>query len=178
MRKLCPMIGATNVLGRLRRRRASLGRFVVLLFGLATLSAGAAPCLAMGASAAPSTALHQSEHGDGASHAHLHAAPPHQHSIASDEVDHAPSPCSHCPLAAVLSGDAKSVHAFCAAVDDVSDGGKPVAKLPPFKYASLAALVEALPIEGEPSPSSPRRPPAEAAAPSVALNLLHCVFLI
>jgi hypothetical protein len=148
----------------------------LLLFGLATLSAGAAPCLAMSASAAPSMASHQAQVGDDATHAHSHAAP-HQR-IASEEVDHAPSPCSHCPLAAVLSGDAVSGHAFCAAVDDASDGGKPVTTWPPFKLASLAGLVEALPIARELSASCPRRPPEKAAAPSVALNLLHCVFLI
>jgi hypothetical protein len=169
------MSGSGGFLGRLRRRRATLGRVVLTLFALASFGAGAAPCFAMVASAAP-VAQHHDSHAAGSSHDHQHA-PAHEHGPSSGDVERAPTPCPHCPLAVSMSGYAPSAHSWCSASDDAADG-KSVTTLPPFKHAPLAIVVELLPVDPGPSISSPRQPPPEVAAPSVALNLRHCTFLI
>lgn len=175
--KLCPMSGWTHVPGRLRRRRASLGRIVLALFALASFSAGAAPCFAMAPSIAPLHESHESHLAGAPNHDHAHAVG-HEHGTPSGEIEHAPSPCPHCPLVAVLAGSVAGSHSFCSAADGASDGGKSVTTLPAYKCASSAAVVEVFPPDREPSPSSPRQPPTEVASPSIALNLRHCVFLI
>jgi hypothetical protein len=172
------MSGPTELLGRLRRRRATLGRSVLVLFALASFSAGAAPCFAMAASTAPVVQHHVSHQGGAPSHAHSPAAS-HEHGAPLDRGgEPVPSPCPHCPLTAAPSSNAASAHSFCSAGDDVADSGKSVTTLPSFKHVLLAAVVELLPVDREPRFSPPRRPPTEVAAPSVALNLRHCVFLI
>ena len=175
--KLHLMRRSIDILGRLRRRRATWGRVVLALFALAAFSAGAAPCFAMAASSTP-VVQHHGAHSAGApTHAHTHGAA-HEHGTPSAEVEHAPTPCPHCPLTVALAGSATSAHSFCSAADDASDGSNAVTTLPVLKHVPLAAVVEILPVNRNPSPSSPRQPPTEVAAPSVALNLRHCVFLI
>jgi hypothetical protein len=170
------MSASTNILGRLRRRRARLGRSIWILFAFASLSGGAAPCFAMAASTGPAAAQHDGSHAHAiSSHDHSHAAV-HEHGISSDAASHSPSPCPHCPLAVGMVGT--SSHSFCDVVDDASDGGKPSAPPVLFKPLPSAAVVELLPVDQEPRRASPRRPPVEATTPSLALNLRHCVFLI
>jgi len=172
------MSRSTDILGRLRRRRATWGRSLLALFAFASFSAGAAPCFAMAASTAPLVQQHHAARPAGApSHTHSHAAA-HDHGAPLAEAAHAPSPCPHCPLTVALAGSTPSAHSFCSAADEVADGGNSVTTLPAFKHVPLAAVVEILPAAQNLSPSSPRQPPREVAAPSVALNLRHCVFLI
>ena len=175
------MTGLSDTFRVLRRRRADLGRFVLLLFALASASAGAAPCLAM-ASGAP-TAHHSDAH-----IASLAAEPVHDHSHAvhqehstppADQTDGSHGPCSHCPPSVAMDGAASSAsHAFCSATDDVSDAAKPTWSPPAFKHVLATALIQLLPADSRPSLALAQQPPPEAAPPSVALNLRHCVFLI
>jgi hypothetical protein len=169
------MSGPTELLGKLRRRRATLGRSVLVLFALASFSAGAAPCFAMAASTAPDVQHHAAHQAGAPSHAHPPAAS-HEHGAPAHRGEHAP--CPHCPLTTAPASSAASAHSFCSAGDDAADSAKSVTTLPSFKHASLAAVVELLPVDREPRSPPPRQPPTEVAAPSVALNLRHCVFLI
>ena len=171
------MSGFTNIFGRLRRHRASVGRSVWVLFALASLSAGAAPCFAMTGSSGP-IAQHDGTHAVAASsHDHSRAAG-HEHGTSTDPSERSPSSCPHCPLAVVMSGQATSAHSLCSAADDASDGGSPSASPAPFKHVASTATVELLPVDREPRQASRKPPPVEARAPSLALNLLHCVLLI
>jgi hypothetical protein len=177
------MARPTNTFRILRRHRAGLGRFVLVLFALAAASAGAAPCLAM---ALPNAAgVH---HGDAhvapmgtsaAAHDHSHAVE-HDHSTpAADQEGGSHGPCSHCPLSAGMTANASSgSHASCSVSDHASDGAKPGGSPPVFKHVLATALIELLPIEPRPRLAFAQQPPPEATSPSVALNLRHCVFLI
>jgi len=171
------MIGRTNILGSLRRRRATLGRFVCLLFAFATVSAGAAPCFAMGV---PSEAVGQQDvHSHSSAH-HDHAqSGTHEHTTSVDHGDHGPSPCPHCPLSIGMSDAAStSSHAYCAAGDDVADSGKASVSLPLFKHLLAVAVIQVDPVRSQPSSAWGKQLPVDASSPSVALNLRHCVFLI
>lgn len=177
------MNGLSTTFRVLRRRRADLGRFVLVLFALASASAGAAPCLAMTAQAAPGT-QHSDSHtasmtADTAQQ-HSHGMQlQHEHSMPSaDESGESHGPCAHCPPSVSMDGiGSPAQHAFCSASDDVSDAGKPNWSPPAFKHVLSMALVQFVPVGSRPSLAS-RQPAPQAAPPSVALNLRHCVFLI
>ena len=165
-----------NILRSLRRRRASMGRLVLILFAFAAASAGAAPCFAM---AATDGAVHQ----DNApapvtAHADSHAAG-HDHAATGDHHQKPHSPCPHCPMGAAASANASSgSHAFCSAGDDASDGAKPTWSPPALKDVLSTALIQLLPQYRPPRFASALQPRSDAALPSVALNLRHCVLLI
>jgi hypothetical protein len=175
-------MGLSNTFSVLRRRRAGLGRFVLVLFALASATAGAAPCLAMAvtdAAGAHDSDAHMAsmvaEKAHDQSHAveHRHSTPP------ADRDDGSHGPCSHCPPSVSMAGAASSAsHAFCSASDDASDAAKPSWSPPAFKHVLSTALIQLLPVDFLPSLASAPQPPPEAAPPSVALNLRHCVFLI
>ena len=176
------MTGLSNTFRVLRRRRADLGRFVLVLFALASASVGAAPCLAM-ASGAPS-AHHSDAHtasvATEAVHDHSQAVHHENHSTPpANQTDGSHGPCSHCPPSVAMNGAASSAsHAFCSATDDGSDAAKPSWSPPAFKHVLSTALIQLLPAHSRPSLASAQQHPPEAAPPSVALNLRHCVFLI
>ena len=71
-----------------------------------------------------------------------------------------------------------SSHALCSAADDVADGGKPSA--PPIVLKALlsAPVVVLVPIDFGPGFAHGTQGPLNRAAPSLRLNLRHCVFLI
>jgi hypothetical protein len=177
------MTGPTNTLRILRRHRAGLGRFVLVLFALASAGAGAAPCLAMAAPAA--TAAHHSDaHSapmgtSAAAHDHSHAVEHDQSTPAADQDGGSHGPCTHCPLSVGMTANASSgSHALCSATDHASDGAKPGWSPPVLKHVLATALIELLPIEPRPRLAFAQQPRLEATSPSVALNLRHCVFLI
>ena len=124
------MTGPTNTFRRLRRHRGGLGRFVLVLFALASAGAGAAPCLAMAAPDA--TAAHHSDAhvtpigASAAAHDHSHAVQ-HDHSTpAADQDGGSHGPCSHCPPSVGMTANASSgSHALCSATDQASDVAKP-----------------------------------------------------
>ena len=180
------MSGRTSFIGTLRRRKASVGRVVLAGFVLASASFGAAPCFAMALSA-PVSAQHAApaDHDHGA----LHATASHDRSHApahdrpagpSEQHEHQPAtPCAHCPLSIAMAGAGSTgSHAFCSAVDDVSDGGKPSPPPAASKTVLSLPIIELLPFDHGPSRALDKRRPRDAAAPSIALNLRHCVFLI
>jgi hypothetical protein len=178
------MTGRTSFIGTLRRRKASVGRVVLAWFVLATASFGAAPCFAMAvsgpASAEHATSADRDHTGSHAtaSHDRMHA---HDHSAgASEQHDQQPStPCAHCPLSIAMAGaGSTSSHAFCSAVDDVSDAGKPGATPVALKTVLSLPIIELLPFDHGPSRARDKQRPRDAAAPSIALNLRHCVLLI
>lgn len=68
-------------------------------------------------------------------------------------------------------------HSACSVGDDASDG-KPTVAVPSFKHAQSVASFDPPLLDPESSPASTRQCRVDAAAPSVALNLRHCVFLI
>jgi hypothetical protein len=176
------MTGLSNTIGVLRRRRADLGRLVLILFALASASAGAAPCLAMAVPDSPGahhSDTHMASLAADSAHDHVHAME-HEHSTPPvDQRDGSHGPCSHCPLAVSMDGSASSSsHAFCSAADDASDTAKPNWSPPALKHVLSTALIRLLPVDPRSSLASARQPPPEAAPPSVALNLRHCVFLI
>jgi hypothetical protein len=171
------MVGRINILASLRRRRATLGRLFCLLFALATVSAGAAPCFAMGV---PSQAIaDQDAHAhSSANHEHTQVVA-HDHATSVDAGDRAHSPCPHCPLSTGRSESVStSSHAYCSATDDLADSGKTSPSLPPFKHLLSVALIDVDPVRSQPRYGWSRRLPVDSAFPSVALNLRHCVFLI
>lgn len=175
------MTGLSNTFRVLRRRRADLGRFVLVLFALASASAGAAPCLAMasGASSAHHSDTHMAPLAAEAVHEHSHAVHQEHSTPPADQTDGSHGPCSHCPPSVSMDGAASSAsHAFCSATDDGSDAAKPSWSPPAFKHVLSTALSQLLPADSRPSLASAQQPPPEAAPPSVALNLRHCVFLI
>jgi hypothetical protein len=175
------MAKPTNTFRILRRHRAGLGRFVLILFALAAAGASAAPCLAMTVPNAPGA--HHSDVApvgtSPAAHDHSHAID-HDHSTpAADQEGGSHGPCSHCPLSVAMTASASSgSHASCSASDHASDGAKPGWSPPVFKHVLATALIELLPIEPRPRLALAQQPPPAATSPSVALNLRHCVFLI
>jgi hypothetical protein len=171
------MVRRGNILTSLRRRRASLGRFVFALFAFASASAGAAPCFAMEGSA-EAIAPHESPAHVSPNHDHAHAAV-HDRSMSVENGDRAPDACPHCPLLMGVSGDTStSSHAFCSATDDLVDSGKTSVPLPLFKHVLSAAVIQIVPDRSQPSCAWTKHIRVDATAPSVALNLRHCVFLI
>lgn len=179
------MAGPNNTFRRLRRHRAGLGRLLLLLFAFASASAGAVPCWAMAVPGATHT-HHADAHmavaavdTSAADHSHSHAFE-HDHMTPAADQDGGPhAPCSHCPPSAKMTSDASSgAHALCSTADHASDGAKPGWSPPAFKHVLSTALIELLPIEPRPRLAFPQQPPSEAASPSVALNLRHCVLLI
>jgi hypothetical protein len=176
------MIGRTNILAMIRRRRDSLGRLVLVFFAVASVTIGAVPCVAMGAATKGDPASHHGASHSGSalgSHDHSHPAT-HGGATQPDESPHSPNHCPHCPLSTSMPGhNADNAHSFCAAVDDTSDRAQP--SPPPLlhKHVPLAPLLELAP------PPSVLPPPGIAASrmlvpafSPVALNLRHCVFLI
>ena len=179
------MTRPTNTFRILRRHRAGLGRFVLVLFALASASAGAAPCLAMAApdaTAAHHSDAHVAPMGTGtsaAAHDHSHAVEPDHSTPAADQDGGSHGPCSHCPPSVGMTANASSgSHALCSATDHASDGAKPGWSPPVFKDVLATALIELLPIEPRPPLAFAQLRPPEATSRSVALNLRHCVFLI
>lgn len=169
------MTRSGNILRRLRRRRASTGRLVLILFAFATASAGAAPCFAM---SAPDAVVHEGSGPAAVIHDHSHGGG-HDHAAAGDEHQKPHSPCPHCPMGAGAHGNASSgSHAFCSAGDHASDGAKPTWSPPALKDVLSTALIQILPEYRPPRFASALQPRSDAAFPSVALNLRHCVLLI
>jgi hypothetical protein len=171
------MIGRSNILASLRRRRETLGRLLCLLFAFATISAGAAPCFAMGVSSKASAQQEAHAH-PSADHEHRQVAN-HDHTASIDHGDRAHSPCPHCPLSTGMpkSGSTGS-HAYCSATDDIADSGKAGVSAPAFKHLLSVAAIHVEPVRSQPSYGWSRQLPVNSAYPSVALNLRHCVFLI
>jgi hypothetical protein len=172
------MIRRSNILRSLRSRRASLGRFVWILFALASVSASAAPCFAMSVASTPVEHHHASHTGSALGHDHAKAA--HDHAFTEQPAEQSPhSPCAHCPLSVAISADApSSSHALCSAGDDTSDGSKTGAPLQLFKHVLWAVRVELPPAYLGPSTAWERHLAVDKTAQSVALNLRNCVFLI
>ena len=171
------MTGSGNILHILRRRSASLGRFILVLFAFAAASAGAAPCFSMSTSDAG--ARHDvSDSASVTSHDHSQGAG-HDHSNAADQPNGSHSPCPHCPVGAAMSDDASSSsHAFCSASDDASDAAKPTWSPPVLKHVLSTGLIQLLPVDPQPQLFSPQLLAPDAASLSVPLNLRNCVFLI
>ena len=178
------MTRPTDTVRILRRHRAGLGRFVLVLFALAAASASAAPCTPMAVPTAPGA-----HHSDArvapmgisaAAHDHSHAVEPDHSTSAAAEDGGSHGPCSHCPLSVAMTANASSgSHALCSGNDHASDGAKPGGWSPPvFKHVLATALIELLPIEPRPRLAFAQQSRPEATSPSVALNLRHCVFLI
>jgi hypothetical protein len=172
------MIRPLNILASLRRRRASIGRFILALFAFASVAIGAAPCLAM----AVQMNVPIIHHGDvpSASHEHSHMGAHGDGGAMGEHVSqHSPERCPHCPLSAGMPGhDSSGSHSSCSALDDVADYAQPSTSLPSVKYVLPAPVLEI-------SATRLFRPPDAAAArlrgpaySSVALNVRHCVFLI
>jgi hypothetical protein len=163
----------TNILRMFRRRSASVGRVVLAWLTLAMLGAGAAPCYAMTAAPLAAHAQSASGHDHAPSAMHDHAAP----AVAGGEMPS--TPCAHCPLSVgMASSTAASLHALCAAGDDLADGGNPPVAVPLFKHVVALIVSELPPLDPGPSPAWSQRRPSGAAATAVALNLRYCVLLI
>jgi hypothetical protein len=171
----------TNILVRLRRQRGRLGRFVLATLALASFTIAGAPCFAMAAPAPVAhvdPSAHAEAHGD--RQGHEHAVGHGNGALGAHEQSEHPFPkhCPHCPPTAAMSQHAPaSEHAFCAAVDDVSDQSS----TSPSKFAKSVVLVAAFgtlaPLAFHPPPR-PRLREGARARTRVALNLRHCVFLI
>jgi hypothetical protein len=133
----------------------------------------------MATSAAP-TEHHAGAHAAATAnaHAHEHSAMHGTHGQAEPAAPRDPltRPCAHCPLSAVMFGETGS-HSACSVGDDASDA-KPAVAVPSFKHAQFIASFDPPLLDPEPSPAWTRQCRVDAAAPSVALNLRHCVFLI
>jgi hypothetical protein len=175
------MIGRTNILARIRRRRATLGRLVLAFFAVASVAIGAVPCFAMGAATKGDPVSHHgASHSDSAlgSHDHSHPAT-HGGATQPDESPLSPNRCPHCPLAASMPGHTPdNSHSFCAAVDDTSERAQPSPPSLLQKHVLLAPLLDLAPPSVLPPPGiAASRRLAPAFSP-VALNLRHCVFLI
>jgi hypothetical protein len=176
------MNGRTNILAKLRRQRGRFGRFVLAVFAMGSFTLAGAPCFAM-AAPPPTARVDQSAHaahGDSGMHAHGHARA-HADGISGthEQSEHQfPKHCPHCPVTAAMSHHGpSSAHAFCSALDDVSD--QSLSSLPTFaKHVVLVAAFETLPpLVFHPPPRQLTRELARARSP-VPLNLRHCVFLI
>jgi hypothetical protein len=171
------MTGSGNIFRILRRRRASLGRFILVLFAFTAASAGAAPCFSMSRSDA--SAHHDvNDVASVTSHEHSQAVR-HDHSATANQPHGSHSPCPHCPVGAAMSDDASSSsHAFCSASDDASDSTKPSWSPPTVKHLLSTGLIQLLPVDPRPKLRAARLPPPDTACSSVPLNLRNCVFLI
>ena len=172
------MIRRSTILRNLRARRASLGRFVWVLFAFASVSAGAAPCFAMSVAAAPFE--HQASHtGAAAGHDHAHPAA-HDYAVSEQPAEQSPkSSCPHCPLSVAMSADASSSsHSLCSAGEDTLDAGKLSVSVPVFKYIAWTVRVELAPADLRPSTAWTKHLAVDETLSTVALNLRHCVFLI
>ena len=178
----------TNILVSLRRRRASLGRFLCLVFAMASLSVGAAPCFAMAAPAGPDSRhdshAQASSHTSG-NHEHSHAVSHDRHAGAADHAmsmegsSGVPGACPHCPLSVGMSSEASTgAHAFCSAGDDVADSGNSGAFPLLFKHAVSSAVIQVDLALSRPSRACNNQRPLDVSSSAVALNLRHCVFLI
>lgn len=174
------MIRRINILASLRRRRATLGRLVCLLFAFATITAGAAPCFAMAASPESVADPGVSHHEMAGHHDHSHAlAGAHDHTMSSGETDHGSKPCPHCPLSSSMAGEGSlGSHALCSAGDDVADSGKTPVSVPVFKHLLSAPIVHLPAFHSHPSHAWTKQLAVAATGQVVALNLRHCVFLI
>jgi hypothetical protein len=157
-----------------------LGRLVLMLFALATASAGAAPCFAMSAAAPASQQSHEvasvAAHDHARVAAHEHAAN-YEPAAAGGEHRQPHDPCPHCPLGAAANAESAS-HAHCAANDDASDAAKPTGSPPASKHVFATAQLQLLPEYRPPRLRSALQASADAALSSIALNLRHCVLLI
>jgi hypothetical protein len=171
----------TTVLAALRRQADRLGRVVVALFAVASLTIAGAPCLAMvSAGVAPEqrAAAPTHEHGHHGGHAGDHSS---THPAAHDDGSaQKPAPhCPHCPLAGAMPGHVpSSAHSFCSAADDLADQTSFVAS--PFlaKHILLVATFETPPpLIYRPPPTGWHRP-LDFRGSAIALNLRNCVFLI
>jgi hypothetical protein len=175
------MIGRTNLLAMIRRRRASLGRLVLASFAVASITIGALPCFAMGvATKGAPVAHHGAAHSDSASGNHEHSHPAtHPGATPLAGSPHSPSHCPHCPQSASMPGHASgNSHSLCAAVDDTSDRTQSSTLPLHLKHLLLAPLLELAPPSLHPPPGIPASRMLVPPCSSVALNLRHCVFLI
>ena len=144
------MIGRTNILASLRRRRAGLGRLVLAWFAAGSFTASASPCLAMAVSAVQARPAPVAEQDAAPRHAHAHGghatvAPAgatfvsqhHSHSgshadaqhqaadaasqnSTTDPSRHASGHCPHCPVPA--SGSAHPAKGAHAFCSTLDDG--------------------------------------------------------
>jgi hypothetical protein len=190
-----------HLLARIRRLRNRGARYVAAAFGVAYLSAALAPCVAAAgtdSSPAGTEILEHSMHvhvppvGHEGQHGHeaprVDAVPHHGHDLHGDmQAAHAveetgpqSSHCPHCPdglpSGAAMMHD--SVHATCSLADALTDLAAVKANDAPEAYVAPIVLPAAFVLP--PPLASPLAPPARSAAraPSVALNVRHCVFLI
>lgn len=155
-------LDAARWLATLRTRKRALLCVLLPAFALSTVS-GAACATVM---AAPSMVVGGHEHGGAhAQHSGAHESAPEPRSV----------PCPHCPLDA---GSANVGHAACTIADSQ------VGAVTPAKDASQHPPV--LVVRDWTLPAARATPPliasltavAEPPAPTVPLNLLHCVLVI
>ena len=190
-----------GLFARIRRSRDRGARYVAAVVSMAYLATGLAPCLAAASAAASEAGVHLDGHSPQAQLRHAahadeqghqtreaasaqhhghghHAAAPMAHVV--DEPVPQRTHCPHCldglPSGAALAHDgAPATCSVAAAITDVAamkTGDTPPAQAVPI----LAPARFALP----PPLGPPLARPAHLVerAPSVALNVRHCVFLI
>lgn len=163
----------------LRRRKQALGRVVLPLLGAAWLGVGASPCLGMAADAVRDSGGSPSHVADGAEHAAMsHAGHEAQPSPDSDAPQHEHGGCPHCPGAQAASSAVEPTHIPCFSLDDAADNGAQASSIKwDLKHALPAAdFVPA--VLGASRASVPATAGTAPCYSSVALHLLHCVFLI
>jgi hypothetical protein len=195
------MNGNSNILARLRRRKAGGALHAAVLLLAAQLSAALTPCFATAADGSAhvshgvaAEALHDNHasHGDHANNVDHTSHVDHPSHV--DHANHTSSPpdsderqhCPHC------SGDATDGHASqagtshaCAAVeivDTAPQASLDLAAKVAAKVAAKALYWTALPVAVHPpSQAAARASPLYAAPPvpsAVPLTIRHCVFLI
>jgi hypothetical protein len=170
-----------SVLAALRRQRDRLGRFVVALFAVASMTITGAPCFAMAVElATPQVDEAAQSNRSHDAHAHEHAVDHGDHGSV-DQDNHAqrsPAHCPHCPMSTTPGHAMPSAHSFCSAFDDFSDQASVGSQPPLVKHVLLIATYEpqrTLILRPPPTPLTRVTMPNHSA---VALNVRHCVFLI
>jgi hypothetical protein len=176
-----------NFLADLRRRADGLGRFVVALFALASLTISGAPCFAMasaGGGAIGSAAVAEAPaddhggHGHGYGYAGGHGGSSHAAGHPDDDPAQKPPPCPHCPLFGAMPGHApSSTHSFCVALDEAPDQASPGPSSSLAKHVLSMPTYAPPPLIYHPPPTRWQRP-IDARGAAIALNLEHCVLLI
>jgi hypothetical protein len=165
----------------LRRRKQTLGRVVLPLLGAAWLGLGATPCIGMAADASRDSGASPSHVAHGAEHAAVsHAGHEAQPAQESDAPQHEHGGCPHCPVGPdAASSEVEPAHIPCLSLDDAADNGIHAGGV---KWDLKLVMPAA---DFVPAGLSASRAPVRAIArtepvcyPSVALNVLHCVFLI
>jgi len=163
----------------LRRRKQALGRVVLPLLGAAWLGVGASPCIGMAADAARDGGGSPSHVADGAEHAAMsHAGHEAQLSPDSDAPQHEHAGCPHCPGAQAASSAVEPTHIPCFSLDDAADNGAHASTIK-WDLKHVLPAADFLPaVLGASRASVPATAGTEPCYSSVALHLLHCVFLI